>query len=267
MIFFSGLDLYQGGYDSNYCMTHSHIPTYFGIQYNHDGKMRLRVNHREEFEVNGSWAFISHPGAFFEYGLADKLQSRQHYFICFHGQRVQQYIDFGLLPFGKNNPLIKINNSEKFRNTMLELIKSVNSLKFRHERKVLMLEDLLLQLHEQNEPGKKLPAWQAPYFVKLLKEIKKNPQQHWDFSRAATKINITQVHFRRLFKQTCGFSPRQYVLEQRLRTAANLLLNSSALISDIAPQVGIDDIYYFSRVFKQKYTISPLAYRKEFIGI
>lgn len=265
MDFFDGIDFSLGGYYPEYRVTLSHIPLYYGIQYNHEGPVRLRIDQQEEYRAEGPCAFITHPGAFFEYGSIDN-QPRKHHYICFRGTRVQQYISKGLLPLNREKPLIKINHPDKFRQAVVELTKAINADRFRHDRMVLMLDDLLLQLHEQDDHDKKLPAWQTPHLVRLLEEIGKNPQQNWNFIREAAKINVTQIHFRRLFKQFCGLPPQQYLLERRLRMAADLLINNYTPISDVAIQTGFSDIFYFSRAFKRKYAISPLAYRKEFTG-
>lgn len=265
MGFFDGIYFCLGGYYPEYRITKSHIPTYYGIQYNHSGPVRLCINHQEEYRTEGSCAFITHPKAFFEYGSISP-QPRQHHYICFRGSRVQQYICSGLLPLNRKKPLIKINHPDKFRQLVIELTKAINSDRFRHDRMVLMLEDLLLQLHEQDDHDKKLPAWQTPHITRLLEQIGKNPQQLWNFDEEAAKINVTPIHFRRLFKQFCGLPPQQYLLLRRLRQAADQLINSYAPVGDIANQTGFTDIFYFSRVFKKKYVISPLAYRKEFTG-
>jgi len=265
MNFFAGIDFCMGGYSPEYRMTNSHVPTYYGVQYNHAGQVRLSIDNQKEYQETGAWAFITHPGAFFDYGSVEH-QPREHHYICFRGSRVQQYINSGLLPMDKETPLIRINHPDKFRQTMVELTKAINSDRFRHDRMVLMLEDLLLQLDEQDDHDKKLPARQTPHFIRLVEAIGKNPQRCWDFDQEAAAINVTSIHFCRLFKQFCGQPPQQYLLLRRLRLAADLLVNSSSSVSDIAERVGFADIFYFSRVFKRKYAVSPIAYRKEFVG-
>ena len=45
----------------------SHIPLYYGIQYNHAGTVLLRIDDGPVFRGEGPHVFFSHPGAFFEY--------------------------------------------------------------------------------------------------------------------------------------------------------------------------------------------------------
>lgn len=49
----------------------------------------------------------------------------------------------------------------------------------------------------------------------------------------------------------------------RLRRAADMLINTDLAIKEIASLTGWDDEYYFSRLFKKNYSLSPLQYRKE----
>lgn len=149
---------------------------------------------------------------------------------------------------------------------MLNLEKAIHSHKPDNDRMELMFLDLLLQLHEQSDAHKKFPACQLEKFSKLIERIEENPQLDWDFSHEARNFDISLSHFRRLFKQFCDLSPSLFLLNERLRLAANLLIETSSPVNIVASQVGIDDAYYFSRSFKKKYAVSPSAYRREFIG-
>ena len=53
----------------------------------------------------------------------------------------------------------------------------------------------------------------------------------------------------------------------QMANAAYLLLTTHDSIGNIAEAVGIDSPFYFSLLFKKKYFISPLEYRREFKGI
>lgn len=263
MDFFSGIDSCIAGHFANYTVTHRNIPGFYGIQYNHSGKMRLRINDGIEHLAEDACVFTTYPGALFEYG-SQAGEGRQPYFVCFKGPRVEQFIKSGLFPMNDKSPLIKINHPEQFRQSMFNLEKAIYSKTIKHDRAVLMIEELLLQLYEQTSPDDILPAWQAPFFDDLIARIETEPQKKWDFNIEASKLNMTASHFRRLFKKLCGCPPRQYLLHQRLCMAATMLSDSSAPVNIIASQVGIDDIFYFSKAFKEKYTVSPSEYRKEF---
>jgi AraC-like DNA-binding protein len=67
--------------------------------------------------------------------------------------------------------------------------------------------------------------------------------------------------FRKLFKESVGLSPNQYLLELRLTKAKELLLSTNLSINEIAFQTGFESIFYFSRLFKKKNMLPPKDYR------
>ncbi len=66
-------------------------------------------------------------------------------------------------------------------------------------------------------------------------------------------------HFRRYYRD----SPVNYLIRQRLRHAAELLANSEVSVSDAALRCGFSDGAYFSRKFKEYYSMPPMEYRKK----
>jgi AraC-like DNA-binding protein len=93
--------------------------------------------------------------------------------------------------------------------------------------------------------------------------ILKYAVQPIDFQALARELGISYSAFRHRFKQITGLPPGQYQIQIRLNKARNLLRNSPLSVADIAEQLGFESIYYFSRLFKKKTGLSPLAFRKE----
>lgn len=71
--------------------------------------------------------------------------------------------------------------------------------------------------------------------------------------------------FKRKFKAIYDNSPNQYIKSKRIEKAENLLKNTSDRISDIAYQIGFNDLGYFSKVFASEFNCSPSEYRKNII--
>jgi len=67
--------------------------------------------------------------------------------------------------------------------------------------------------------------------------------------------------FSRLFQHQTGITPMQYVIQQRIRSACNLLVDAPLTIHEIAHRVGYEDPYFFSRIFSQEMGLSPSQYR------
>ena len=70
--------------------------------------------------------------------------------------------------------------------------------------------------------------------------------------------NALYEMFRTAFGKTVG----EYITEARLKKAKKLLCDSTLSIDSIAEQTGFASYTYFSRSFKKKYRLPPLAYRK-----
>jgi AraC-like DNA-binding protein len=70
-------------------------------------------------------------------------------------------------------------------------------------------------------------------------------------------------NFQRIFKDSTGLSPNDYLLDFRIQKASILLTESDSAIYDVSAQVGIPDWFYFSKAFKRKFGVSPLKFRKQ----
>ena len=71
-------------------------------------------------------------------------------------------------------------------------------------------------------------------------------------------------YLRKLFQKELGVTPHRYLVDKRLKMAAELLMtdaNAGArTIGDIAPLCGFRDPLYFSKMFKKKYGVAPRYY-------
>jgi AraC-like DNA-binding protein len=237
---------------------------YYGIQYNHRGPMDFTTGDSPLQHVEGPYAFISQPRLKFHYG-APSGKTRHHVFACFKGARTDKFIVNGLMELNRKDPLIKIVNSERFLHTFRELIANIShNPPQNYDRAVLLLEDLILQLHEQPTDKPEINSHLVPGLKQLENTLAQNPQLEWDFFREASSLGISYPHFRRIFRQYTGRAPGSYLIKCRLQNAALLLLHSSDQISAIAEKCGIPDEFYFSRLFKKHYKLPPKTYRKEF---
>ena len=67
-------------------------------------------------------------------------------------------------------------------------------------------------------------------------------------------------YLRKLFQKETGVTPHQYLQEQRLQQAAELLLIRGGSIAETARLCGFREPLYFSRVFKKRFGVSPSRY-------
>lgn len=264
MDYFKGLTFPRMGSEPQYRKVVINSPLYYGIQFNYHGSLRLKIGNRKEFVATGSYAFLTYPGEVFEYGPVDDMP-RHHNFICACGPRIEQYLSGGLFEQNPDQPLVKIENGERFYRTMQDIMMQCRVNQIVSPRTVLQFEDLLLQVYESSREGGKPLPYQAQSLNDLIKRICSEPEKIWDFDSEARKFHVTETHFRRIFKQLTGLPPQQFLIQNRLHKAAALLVSTRESVSEIAYRTGWENVFYFSRQFRQKYHASPLQYRKEFL--
>jgi AraC family transcriptional regulator len=77
----------------------------------------------------------------------------------------------------------------------------------------------------------------------------------------AQLLGMSQSHFSYLFKQSMGISPHQYLLQQRIERAKQLLKQTDRSVMEIALTCGFDSHSHLSKQFRQLTGMTPKAYR------
>jgi len=80
----------------------------------------------------------------------------------------------------------------------------------------------------------------------------------------AEKANVCPRHFTRLFKQSFGSSPAEFVEKLRLGEARRLLGERGSRVEHVATTVGFTSTYAFRRAFERRLGLSPSQYRGRF---
>lgn len=80
----------------------------------------------------------------------------------------------------------------------------------------------------------------------------------------AEQNNVNQNRLFYVFNKYAGMGPGDYLIEYRLNRAKGLLISCNASIARVSESVGYSDPLYFSRIFKNRYGVSPSGFRKEF---
>lgn len=75
-------------------------------------------------------------------------------------------------------------------------------------------------------------------------------------------VGISKFHFSRLFKKSMGITPHQYVMQQRIERAKQLLAKDNLSISDIALDCGFNSHAHLSKYFRNYVGMTPKAYRQ-----
>ena len=78
----------------------------------------------------------------------------------------------------------------------------------------------------------------------------------------AGHVNYSPSHYSLKFKNETGFSPIEYFNQLKIQKACQYLQFTDLRIKEIAFKIGIQDAYYFTRLFGKTMGFSPKDYRR-----
>lgn len=99
--------------------------------------------------------------------------------------------------------------------------------------------------------------------ARVIDYMKANLAQDLSILDLATLTSMSASHFSRSFKQSVGIAPYQYLMQQRVERAKQLLNQQVMLISDIALDCGFANQTHLTKVFRQRTGMTPKAYQKQ----
>lgn len=120
---------------------------------------------------------------------------------------------------------------------------------------IYKLIDILLKIGTQKPPVENLMNDIKVY-------INENYKKKITPNRLASSLGISVPTLFRKFQAYFNCTPANYINNIRLQNASVLLEKTNKYVKEIAMEVGFDDVYYFSKLFKNKYDKSPLEYRR-----
>lgn len=118
-----------------------------------------------------------------------------------------------------------------------------------------LLHLLAHHLQRQESIEKNDAIYRAIFF------IENHCSEELDLDALARMCSLCHSAFRSHFRATTGMSPIRYKNRLMMKKAAELLRTGDFSVSEVARAIGIEDIYYFNRMFKQFYGMPPGKYR------
>ncbi len=106
-----------------------------------------------------------------------------------------------------------------------------------------------------------LAAYQRRQLVDMIEQQLADPL---NIGQLAAHCALSPYHFARMFRQSFGLAPHQYLLARRLARARDLLRNSALGLGDIALACGFASASHFANRFKQTVGATPGEYRAAF---
>ncbi|MDF0487742.1 AraC family transcriptional regulator [Sphingomonas sp. H39-1-10] len=78
----------------------------------------------------------------------------------------------------------------------------------------------------------------------------------------AERLNVSQNHFLKAFKNTVGIPPHRWLLYQRLCLSLRFLADERRSLAEIASECGFSDQSHFHRVFVRNIGVTPGQWRR-----
>lgn len=97
--------------------------------------------------------------------------------------------------------------------------------------------------------------------LRVIDYINAHLAQDIKLSDLAELLGLSQFHFGRLFKQSVGITPHQYLLQQRVERAKQLLKETELSVMDIALLCGFSSHSHLGKWFRQHTGMTPKTYR------
>ncbi|MBD2777836.1 helix-turn-helix domain-containing protein [Iningainema tapete] len=97
--------------------------------------------------------------------------------------------------------------------------------------------------------------------LQVIEYINEHLNQDIKLADLAALLGMSQFHFSHLFKQAIGTAPYQYLLQQRVERAKQLLKQTDQPIMNIAELCGFNSHSHLSKQFRQLTGMTPKAYR------
>ena len=224
------------------------------IHYVHKGRGIYRARGKEYRLARGD-AFLIHPGEI-TYYAADSSDPWEYSWIEISGSAIENYIS--ATPFAKEPVALSVTAADK---PMLNLISSSP------ENPYELLSCALAALAAfSGKAAESVSA--ADEYVKSALGYIHTFYYHPKITveEIGAYIGIDRSYLYRLFKEKVGTSPKRYIIEYKLKTAARLLVETNLSIGQVARSAGFEDQLYFSTAFRNFFSESPSSYRKRYLN-
>ena len=160
-------------------------------------------------------------------------------------------------------------NSQKFflgekDNNINHVLNNIINAYFSQEKNKIFLMDLYIQEMIYN-----VLKMQGSNFIlrrddknpvpSAIKYMKANYSKNIKIKDIANNLNMSESNFSSCFKRTTGISPKDYIKNLKLSKAIELLKENT--VTEVAFELGYENISYFISEFKKRYGYTPKQYQ------
>jgi len=161
-------------------------------------------------------------------------------------------------------------NNTELANTINKLIRECMSYSVTKDALVdLALQELLVRI-VQTQTVQRTNDNNAPdtgsAIYSITQYIRENITKSISLKELSDKACMSTTSFYRYFKRELGMSPIEYILNEKIKQAKQLLKNPGIQINEVCFLSGFDDCNYFIRLFKKYEGITPKQYQMLYVS-
>ncbi len=190
------------------------------------------------------------------YYKADEVEPWSYIWIGFEGDAVNNLLERS--GFSDNTNTFYLSQCEYIFKSTRESNDLNRSLEVYICGKLYELFSVLIENNSSNNP-QNMPDL---YVQKAKEYFNTHYSINISIEHIAYTLGIDRRYLCRIFKKKIGETPQSYLINLRLERATLLLTQYNFSVGDVARSTGYNDIYNFSKMFKQKYGLSPMNYSK-----
>lgn len=97
----------------------------------------------------------------------------------------------------------------------------------------------------------------------VIKYINENIESKISLKMLAKSVSMNESYLSRIFKNETGKNLMFYINEKKMEKAMELLGNKNIMVKEVSAMVGIDDQFYFNKLFKKFHNMNPSDFRKK----
>lgn len=172
----------------------------------------------------------------------------------------------------KNSPVLYLEKKDTIQiaTYFAKLNEEYHSNYVYQESKIISLINLtyidLTRYYIHLKPGRVNHSIRYLEILKALETLIENNFSHNTSAKFyADQLNISTKHLNRVVKNTLNKTTSELIIERVLLEAKRMMVHTDTSLSEIAETLNFEDYAYFSKVFKNKSNITPLAFRKKYL--
>lgn len=263
---FVDLDLYQFGWEQ--CTpAHSFGPAarnHYLFHYVISGTGTLMADDSkgvtQTYQIKSGQGFMLFPGQISTY-VADKNLPWEYAWLEFDGLKVREMSEIAGIT--KDSPIYHANSKDLRQNMMEEMLYIVKNA---DKSPLHLIGHLYLFLDYMTRSAETMRLKQGGrlrdfYIKEALSFIEQNFQNDISVEDIAAFCGLNRSYFGKIFHDTIGKSPQEFLMSYRMQKATELLKLTQLSIGDIGNAVGYSNQLHFSRAFKNVYGVSPREWR------